>query len=200
MPTDLSGTVGTLKDMDRQARHQSWEDFVKLLEILQRIQHQGFLSCLPGLALILTEIFAKQCKVAGLKHHLENKISRELNQFHQVFAVCTTNGRLFALPCSRKQKCHRLPSDPCSDLVWWTSTLHLGDARSCCQSGKAMPHLAKSSEKSDGDFLWCGHAEGRSCHGQMPSQFKKKSTINTIQCIKTHTKKLNNSVKQYYTT
>lgn len=61
--------------MDGQASHQCWEDLVKLFEVLQSIEHQGFLSCLPSLALIFTKLFTKQSEVARCKHHLEDSMT-----------------------------------------------------------------------------------------------------------------------------
>lgn len=69
--TNLSGTVSTLKDVDWQTSHQSRKDLVELFEVLQCIEHQGFLCCLSSLTRIFTQFFTEQSQVARFKHHLE---------------------------------------------------------------------------------------------------------------------------------
>ncbi|TNN35768.1 hypothetical protein EYF80_054058 [Liparis tanakae] len=59
-----------LEDVDGQAGHQRREDLVKLFEVLQSVEHQGFLRRLPGLAPVLPELLAEQSQVARLEHHL----------------------------------------------------------------------------------------------------------------------------------
>lgn len=66
--------------MDGQASHQGRKDLVKLLKVLQSIEHQGFLSRLPSLTLIVSKIFTKQSQVARLKHHLEDRRKNLLGQ------------------------------------------------------------------------------------------------------------------------
>lgn len=65
--------------MDGQTSHQRWEDLVKLFEVLQSVEYQGFLCCLPCLTLIFTKLFTKKRQVARLKHDLEdNRTGRNL--------------------------------------------------------------------------------------------------------------------------
>lgn len=70
--------------MDGQASDQCWEDLVKLFEILQCVEHQGFLCCLPSLTLIITKIFSKQCEVARFKHHLKDRQQERWKLFRAV--------------------------------------------------------------------------------------------------------------------
>lgn len=81
--THLSGTIGTLENVDRQASHQCREYLVKLFKVLQSVEHQSFLRLLPGLALVLPQLFTEKSQVSGLEHDLkEPRQSHKHHVFH----------------------------------------------------------------------------------------------------------------------
>lgn len=166
--THFSGTVSTLKDVDGQTSHQSWEDLVKLFKILQRIEHQRFLCCLSSLALVFSKFFTKQSQVAWFKHHLQQQKETSTQHCVQIWIFIVPTASWNDGPCNRMQRFHPPPSELCCGWVYLMSTWHPGGGPSWLLWGRAELHPARSSERFGVGSPWCGHDEDRSCHGQMP--------------------------------
>lgn len=91
--------MGTLEDMDGQASHQRWKNLIKLFEVLQSIEDQGFLCFLMSLTLVISQLLTKQCQVARFKHNLVKRrtLKTEKNFSGSLILVPKIHGNLHLL-------------------------------------------------------------------------------------------------------